>query len=209
MTFRSASDRGPHPLSSRTNLPSSSTLSSSKEKVYPYSCVSQEMEDKLTNSRSTYDSPVSDRYRKLEDNSFVYSTGDDLLLLGTPANLSGSAGSIMTGTSPSSPSNHKDSMAKIREDISRYKCENPPQTKAKAKGEEGRGNTTEELPRKETVIPKVSSKWTQFMCEEDSDGEEGDNEEEQLLLGGLRSAGVVASGYTVAHYTAPTATKLN
>ena len=161
--------------------------------------------DKLTNSRSTYDSPVSDRYRKLENDSFVYSTGDDLLL-GTPANLSGSAGNIMTGTSPSSPSNHKDSMAKIREDISRYKRENPPQAKARDEGGHG-GNTTEELPRKETAIPKVSSKWTQFMCEDDSEGEEGDNEEQ--LLGGLESAGVVDSGYTVAHYTAPTATKQN
>ncbi len=160
--------------------------------------------DKLTNSRSTYDSPVSDRYRKLEDDSFVYSTGD----VATSANLSGSAGNIMTGTSPSSPSNHKDSMAKIREDISRYKCENPPQAKARDEGDHG-GNTkstTEELPKKETVIPKVSSKWTQFMCEDDSEGEEGDNEEEQLLTG-LGSAGVVASGYTVAHFTAPTATK--
>ena len=183
--------------------------------MYPYSCVSQEMEDKLddhtdklTNSRSTYDSPVSDRYRKLENDSFVYSTGDDLLL-GAPSNLSGSAGNIMTGTSPSSPSNHKDTMAKIREDISRYKCENPPPAKAREEGGHGSGgNTTEELPRKETAIPKVSSKWTQFMCEEDSEGEEGDNEE-QLLLGGLGSAGVVASGYTVAHYTAPVATKQN
>lgn len=158
--------------------------------------------DKLTNSRSTYDSPISDRYRKLEDDSFVYSTGGDLL--GTPASLSGSAGNVITGTSPSSPSNHKDSMAKIREDISRYKCENPAQ--AKGRDEEGGGSTTEELPRKETVIPKVSSKWTQFMCEEDSEGEEeGDNEEQ--LLRGLGSAGVVASGYTVANYTAPIATK--
>jgi hypothetical protein len=164
--------------------------------------------DKLTNSRSTYDSPVSDRYRKLEDDSFVYSTGD----VATPANLSGSPGNIMTGTSPSSPSNHKDSMAKIREDISRYKCENPPQAKAIGDDSGHRGNTkstTEELSKKETVIPKVSSKWTQFMCEDDSEGEEGDNEEEQLLATGLGSAGVVASGYTVAHYTAPTATKQN
>lgn len=159
--------------------------------------------DKLTTSRSTYDIPVSDRYRKLEDDSFVYSTGDDLL--GTPANLSGSAGKVMTGTSPSSPSNHKDSMAKIREDISRYKRENPPQ--AKAGGENG--ERMEEPPRnsKETVIPKVSSKWTQFMCEEDSEEEEGDNEEQ--LLRGLGSAGVVATGYTITHYTAPTATKQN
>ena len=204
MIFRSASDRGPHPLSSCTNLPSSK-LSSSKEKVYPYSCVSQEMEDKLddhtdklTSSRLTYDIPVPDRYRKLEDDSFVYSTGEDLL--GTPTNLSGSAGNISTGTSPSSPSNHKDSMARIREDISRYKCENPPQTKSG-------GSTIGELPGKEMVIPKVSSKWTQFMCEEDSEEEEGDNEEQ--LLWGLGSAGVVASGYTVAHYTAPIATKQN
>ena len=159
--------------------------------------------DKLTNSRSTYDSPVSDRYRKLQDDSFVYSTGGDLL--GTPTNLSGSAGNIMTGTSPSSPSNHKDRMARIREDISRYKRENPPQAKGR---DEGGQNITEELPRKETIIPKVSSKWTQFMCEEDSEEEEEGDTEEQLLRG-LGSAGVVAGGYTATHYTAPIATKQN
>ena len=156
--------------------------------------------DKLTGSRSIYGLPVSDRYRKLDDDSFVYSTGDDLL--GTPANLSASPGNMITGTSPSSPSNHKDSMARIREDISRYKCENPPQ--AKAREEDHSGSTdVQQVRKEETVIPKFSSKWTQFMCEEDSE-EEGDDEEQ--LLGSLGS-GVVASGFTVAHYAAPIATK--
>lgn len=192
MTCRSASDRGSHPLSSRTNLPSS-TLDGSKEKVYPYSCVSQEMEDKLddhtdklTGAKSMYDLPQSDRYRKLEDDSFVYSTSDDLSSLLT---YSESACNI-TGTSPSSPS-HKDSMAKIREDISRYEYQNLPKDK---------GVTVE--PRKETVIPKVSSKWTQFMCEEDS---EDDNDEHQLLTG--LGSGVVTSGCSVARYSAPIANK--
>ena len=204
LTFRSASDRGSYPLSSRTNLPSSS-LSSSKDKVVPYSCVSQEMEDKLddltdklTSSKSIYELPVSDRYRKLDEDSFVYNTGDDLLGA-TPASLSGSAGNLMTGTSPSLPSNHKDSMARIREDIGRYKRENP----SPDKGGDDRGGSKGELSEKETAIPKVSSKWTQFMCEESE--EEGDDEE-QLLL---RGAGLVASGYTVAQYSAPIQARQN
>ena len=177
--YRSASDRGPHPLISRTNLPLSAQQGS-KEKVYPYSCVSQEMEDKLDHltdklsSKSAFDLPLSDRYRKLENDSFVYGTETDDL--SDPSMYS----SANIGTSPSSSSNHKDSMARIREDISRYKCDKPP-----APGGTG----------KETVIPKVSSKWTQFMCEEDSEGEEDDE-----LLRNLGS-GVVSSGSAVAQYS--------
>ena len=178
-TYRSASDRGPHPLISRTNLPLSAQQGS-KEKVYPYSCVSQEMEDKLDHltdklsSKSAFDLPLSDRYRKLENDSFVYGTETDDL--SDPSMYS----SANIGTSPSSSSNHKDSMARIREDISRYKCDKPP-----APGGTG----------KETVIPKVSSKWTQFMCEEDSEGEEDDE-----LLRNFGS-GVVSSGSAVAQYS--------
>ena len=100
-----------------------------------------------------------------------------------------SSGRVKTGTSPSSPANHKDSMARIREDISRYKCGNPPETK---------GSTAE--PTRETVIPKVSSKWTQFMCEDDSEEDDDDQ-----LLRNLGS-GLVTSGSAIAHYSAPIAT---
>ena len=170
-------------------------MNGSKERVYPYSCLSQEMEDKLddhsdklSSSKSTYhDIPPSDRYRKLEDDSFVYSTAN--LLSGSPPYAMSSSG-VTTGTSPSSPSNHKDSMARIREDISRYKCGNPPESK---------GSTAK--TRRETVIPKVSSKWTQFMCEEDS--EEDDDDQLLRKLG----SGLVTSGSAIAHYSAPIATK--
>ena len=193
--YRSASDRAPHPLSSRTNLPSSSQ-NGSKERVYPYSCVSQEMEgklddhtDKLTSSRSSFEFPHSDRYRKLDDDSFVYGVGDGLST--SPSQSLSLPSNLLTGVSPSSPSNHKDSMARIREDISRYKYEGPPL----------RDDRGAEEQTKETSIPKVSSKWSQFMCEEESDDDEDD-----LLLRNFDS-GVVTSGSAVAHYSAPMATK--
>lgn len=183
--YRSASDRGPHPLSSRTNLPQSSHHGS-KDRVYPYSCVSQEMEDKLgdhtdrlTGSRPPLDLPTPDRYRKLDDDSFAEAAASSLLSNG-----------VTLGTSPSSPSNHKDSMAKIKEDISRYKCDAPA------------GEREASLVSKEdTVIPKVSSKWTQFMCEEESEGEEEDE------LWRTFGSGVVSSGSTVAQYSSPVATE--
>lgn len=190
---RSASDRVSHPLSSRTNL-HSSTPNGIKEKVYPYSCVSQEMEgklddhtDKLTSSVSAFDFPLSDRYRKLDDDSFVYDSGD---ILSPSPTHSPSVRKLITGTASSSPSNHKDSMARIREDISRYKYHDPP-----LRVENG---TVGHTGAKVTTIPKVSSKWTQFMCEDESEEED---EDRQLLKN--FGSGVVTSGSTVAHYPAP------
>ena len=143
--------------------------------------------DKLAISKSACDTPPSDRYRKLEEDSFVYSATNDLS--SSPTYLMSSS-DVMTGTSPSSPSNHRDSMARIREDISRYKYHAPPKS-----------NGSAAKPRKETVIPKVSSKWTQFMCEEDSD----DDEDDQLLRN--FGSGVVTSGSAIAYYSVPIATK--
>ena len=166
--YRSASDRGPHPLSSCTNL-TQSVQHGSKDRVYPYSCVSQEMEDKLgdhtdrlTSSRQPLDLPTPDRYRKLDNDSFVYATGAGDFSDAAASSLLSNG--VTLGTSPSSPSNHKDRMAKIKEDISRYKCDAPPARE--------RGGGTSVVNKEDMVIPKVSSKWTQFMCEEESEGEE-------------------------------------
>lgn len=201
LNCRSASDRGPRPLSNLANF-SRSSLNGSKEKVCPYSIVSKEMEnkmddheDKLLGSKSMSDFPPSDRYRKLEEDSFVYGTSTVNCF---EAASTTSTSSLTTGTSPPSTTNHKDSMARIREDISRYKCQG-------LSVEEKGGEASSTLASKdERTIPKVSSKWSQFMCEEDSEEEE--EEEGDHLVRELGS-GVVTSGYTVAKYSTSIATK--
>ena len=179
---RSESDRGPRPQLSapRPNSAGQGTSNSqgSAEVVYPYSSVSQEMESHLDDhtarvSSSNYTLP-SDRYRKLdEDTSSFQSTSlQDL-----------------TSASVLSVSNHKDNIAKIKEDISRYSCAT----------DLCNGVSSTEIQQStegEQVIPKVSSKWSQFMCEEDS-------EDEESYFKSLASGQVLSSGSTVARFVAP------
>lgn len=126
---------------------------------------------------SNYTLP-NDRYRKLNEDltDFQSTSLQDL---------------TSTSTSGLSLSNHKEHIAKIKEDISRYSyinddCNGGVRGSEFQAAEEGRG---------EQIIPKVSSKWSQFMCEEESDDE--DNYFETLATGQ-----VLASGLAVARFAA-------
>lgn len=113
--------------------------------MYPYSSVSQEMElllddhtARLKSSKSCY-TLVSEKYTKLDDDNGV--CGDQT--------YSQSLQDLSVGPPPLS---HHDSIAIIREDISRFSTD-------------------------VKQIPNVSSRWSKFMCESESDSEEKEGEE--------------------------------
>lgn len=202
---RSSSDRGPHPLTKaeRATLP---IPPKARETIYPYSAVSKDMEllldgqtARITSAKSCYSLNVSERYRKLdEDQSNDYNTPQPLSqalqnILPPPTTTSTSAGATPHKT-------HQDHMASIHRDISRYSKSEFPEHAAVS----SEALQTEQKNKKEkkasTDIPKASSKWSQFMCEE-SESEE----EEEGRLGGangyISSTHMLASRSVVAKYT--------
>ncbi len=147
LSNRRSSDVYPVSKSARTHLPtrsSSSKINKGVEVVYPYSSVSRKMEvlldgqpGRLTTSRSCYmlnSTQTSERYTRLDGDTFVYQ--EDQAISQSMQNLS--------KLSPT----HKQQMAIIRKDISRY----------------SRTDLTD-------VGAQSSSRWTKFVHEEES-GEE-------------------------------------
>ena len=115
------------------------------EEVCPYSSVNLEMEqDNMYGSKP----------------SLLYHTQDRYTKLGMPSEPQrGHSQSMcdLTSTSPSraSPDNHKEWMSQIKQDLEKFS----------AAGSSGKG---EGAGSKVASVPKVSSRWSQFM---DGDGE--------------------------------------
>ena len=139
---RRSSDSRALPKSARATLPIHS--SSTKETISPYSSTSKEMQLLLDDhsaqvkaAQSCYFLP-SESYRKFEDESFVYDQ-----------NISQSMHDLS-----SKPSSHKNTLVRIREDISRYSFD-----------------------KLSPEVPTTSSRWNKFMTLCESEGEEGDERE--------------------------------
>lgn len=158
------------------------------ENICPYSSVNQQMETRLDDnldSKSLYSPRPPDRYTKLDGPCFLYNSEQ-----GSAHSLSLSD---LSSTSPGSSVNHKERMVQIKQDLQQF------------------SNESEQSRRNERTIPQVSSRWSQFMCEDDSgsEGEEGTSSllscggEQELNDGsrGSHTTHILSSKSTISKFT--------
>jgi len=154
--------------------------------VSPYSSVNFETtfqaapSSSLCSTKSMYFSP--DRYTKLEED---YSTCvQSPFSRGMPANTQ----SMYNLTTPTSTSDHKEKMEKIKQELQKFsKKECMANSKKAAAGKVG--------------IPKVSSRWSQFMCEEDSNSEDESSKTKERGGRSSTSTHILGTRSTIARYT--------
>ena len=133
----------------------------------------------LCSAKSMYFSP--DRYTKLEED---YSTSciQSPFSRGMPTNTQ----SMYNLTSPTSTGNHKEKMEKIKQELQKFSKECKPSKKTAA-GRDG--------------IPKVSSRWSQFMCEDDSNSEEEGCKAKEKVSTSASTTHILGTKSTIARYT--------
>lgn len=197
--YRSSSDRRSH----------QGILAPDKEQVCPYSSVNQDMKD-FSDTRSSLSGAKSmyfihpDRYTRLEDTpTFPSSSAWTSVSRNQPClaqsmfNLSAAA-AASSSTSSTLPVDHKERMELIKQDLQRFSRRECVEKSSKEPRSEG---ASEELGS----IPRVSSRWSQFMCEEDSNSEEEEEEEGRNGRKDGRqqttSTHILASKSSIAKYT--------
>ena len=203
--IRSLSERKPNPsLTSRDRATD----------MCPYSSVNQEFFDC---QRPTLN---SDRYSKLDPPS--YSPFEEQEQQTSGHNHSSCHSHSMTNLSSfssESPTNHKEWIAQIKQDLEQFSAtemgysETHPPGHSKDTGHSkthppsGTEHSITSTPagnNGDKSIPKISTRWSQFMCEEDSDSEEEENS--PLSSGPLQgspdqSVHILASKSTISRFT--------
>ena len=138
-----------------------------QEEVCPYSSVNLQMESTLDDLRSAKSTYFHpNRYTKLDEPEMEQHSRS---MLDLPS------------ASSTSPANHKEWMSEIKKDLDQFSQEQG--TKQPNAAEEG------------TRIPQLSSRWSQFMCESDSEEElDGPSQQESTTH-------ILADRSTIAKFT--------
>lgn len=175
----------------------------------PYSSVNPEFFDSQT---PRHRASSSDRYSKLDS---PYEKQEQQRGRSHSHSLTNPS-SISFETSGTSPANHKERIAQIKQDLEQFSADHPAEVAANMRHSETHppgsvkdmGHSETHLPasggNNDKSIPKVSTRWSQFMCEEDSDPEE---EESSLLTSGPlqdspnQSVHILASKSTISKFT--------
>lgn len=171
--FRSLSERMPRPKAAQ-------------EMVCPYSSINLQMESAL-DDHCVGDMPSAksrpDRYTKLDTPTY-----------NQPEQRHSHSMLDLSATSAGGPTSHKDRMSEIRKDLEQF---------SQAHGKRGAKQPANMTDRstEEQRIPKVSSRWSQFMCEEDSESEEETGASLESSSQHDSTTHILGSKFTIAKFT--------
>lgn len=134
----------------------------------PYSSVSQQMEAILDNRVTSSNSDVfhQDRYTKLDMPTHLHeqqTTGHSHSMFDL------SSGSPSAG----SPGNHKEWVSQIKQDLKQFSRAQGDDSGA-SPAREGEGSGVQGKTEQGSAIPRISSRWSQFVCEKDDSESEGE-----------------------------------
>ncbi len=152
------------------------------EKVCPYSSVNQEFFDDQAlgvATTTTASSCILDRYTKLDPPSYPSQQQQQQQQQQSGPHGRHSQSMFNLSSIPSgSLGNHKERISQIKQDLEQFSCHHQDHHGNKVAMDTGRaqpqsggsGSTNSDNNMKS--IPKISSRWSQFMCEADSDSDE-------------------------------------